>query len=356
MSRFSVVLLLALPAVAQDFDDLLAKWGRGTRPGIAMAIIQRGKTTYTRTLGYADLPAKTAVGRNTRFLAGSISKQFTAAAILLLAAEGKLRLDDAAARFVPEMPEYGRSITIRQLLHHIGGLPEHEDLLAGKVEASYFSASDGARPAPFTTKDAFAALRGAGLLFQPGAKWEYSNTGYMVLGQVIERVCRCTYSDFLTRRIFGPLGMKDSMVIPAPPARISRLALAYTGQEGGGWRDISYSRLNFMVGHDGVVSTIDDMARWAAGTLFPAGAFQSGLLNDGKLANYGFGWRLSELDGKHVGQHEGCWAGYRNAIVHVPEAKLSVVVLTNAADGKEFWNCEENVILGREIARRSLAH
>jgi CubicO group peptidase (beta-lactamase class C family) len=252
------------------------------------------------------------------------------------------------------VPEYGRAITIRQLLHHIGGLPEHEDLLAGKVEAAYFSASDGARPAPYTTREAFAALRGSKRHFPPGEKWEYSNTGYMVLGQVIERVCHCTYSEFLQRRIFGPLGMKDSMVIPAPPGRIPRLALAYVAQEGG-WRDISYSRLNFMVGHDGVVSTIDDMARWAAGTLFPAGAFQSGLLNDGRPAGYGFGWRLAELEGQRMVQHEGCWAGYRNAIVHVPEAKLSVVVLTNAADGQEFWNCDDSVTLAREIARRRLA-
>jgi CubicO group peptidase (beta-lactamase class C family) len=98
MNRFAVVLLLTLPAAAEDFDDLLAKWGRGTRPGIAMAIVQDGKTTYTQTLGYADLRAKTRVARNTRFMAGSISKQFTATAILLLAGEGKLRLDDAAAQ------------------------------------------------------------------------------------------------------------------------------------------------------------------------------------------------------------------------------------------------------------------
>jgi CubicO group peptidase (beta-lactamase class C family) len=125
---------------------------------------------------------------------------------------------------------------------------------------------------------------------------------------------------------------------------------------------VSYSPLNFMVGHDGVVSTLTDMVQWVrameSGRGLPAGsleaAFRSGGTNDGRPTGYGFGWRLNELGGRRVVEHEGCWSGYRNGIVHVPELELSAIVLTNAADGESFWNCDDGLALARELVRRSL--
>jgi CubicO group peptidase (beta-lactamase class C family) len=343
-----------------SFDDLLSKWKAGQRPGIAVALIQNGHVRYKQTLGYADLAAGTPVRSDTRFLVGSISKQFTATAILMLAHDGPLRLDDAASRFVPDLPEFARAITIRQLLHHTGGLPDHEELLAGKIDREFFISSAVSRRVPFTVSDAFGALRrSAGLRFPPGEKWEYSNTGYLVLGQVIERACRCSYAGFLRRNIFGPLGMKNSQVIPLPPAKITRLASAYTRSRGE-WADISYSPLNFMVGHDGVVSTLDDMTLWATaigrGKLLPAAEgsvmFQAGSTNDGRPTGYGFGWRLAGLKGARVFQHEGCWSGFRNGIVLSSDASSSAIVLTNAADAGEFWNCDDGLNLARELLHR----
>ena len=157
--------------------------------------------------------------------------------------------------------------------------------------------------------------------------------------------------------------MKHSLVIPRPPGTVEGLALAYF-RRNDGWRDISYSPLNFMVGHDGVVSTLADMETWArhlgqrtssvSGANSPA--FRSGSTNNGRRTNYSAGWRHAELDGRKVLQHEGCWSGYRNAIVHVPDARLSAIVLSNASDGKEFWNCDDNVQLARELIRRILAN
>lgn len=256
---------------------------------------------------------------------------------------------------------FARAITIRQLLNHTGGLPDHEELLAGKIEREFFVNAASSHMAPFTVSDAFAALRrSAGLRFPPGQKWEYSNTGYMVLGQVVERICHCSYSEFLSRRIFGPLQMKDSQVIPQPPATIAALASAYTWSNGK-WVEISYSPLNFMVGHDGVVSTIEDMARWTTaignGALLPpekrAAMFHAGQTDDGKPTQYGFGWRLADLNGVRVFQHQGCWSGFRNAIVLSSDARRSAIVLTNAADNSEFWNCNEMLTLAREFFRRA---
>lgn len=352
--RMALALLTVLAAGAQP--DPLARWqGGGRRPGIAVVVVRDGRVEFQRTLGYADLQAGRPVRGNTRFLAGSISKQFTARAVMVLAAEGKVGLDEPVGRYVPETPEYAKAVTVRQLLHHTGGLPDHEELLAGKVEGAYFSSSRGPRlPAPYGVKDAFAALgRAPGARFAPGEKWEYSNTGYLLLGQLIERVCGCTYAEFLAARFFRPLGMKDTMVMPPVWTAIPRLALAYTRRDGK-WADISYSPLNFMVGHDGVITTVEDMVRWAGSWDGPAvaEAFQSGRTNDGRPTGYGFAWHLKDLDGEPVAQHEGCWAGYRNAIVRVPGKKLTVIVLTNAADGAEFWNCDDSVKLARELARR----
>jgi CubicO group peptidase (beta-lactamase class C family) len=343
------------------YDDLLSKWDIGSRPGIAVIVIQSGRVRYQRTLGYADVENKVAVRSDTPFLVGSISKQFTAGAVLLLAREGKLRLDDAASRFVPDLPEYARAITIRQFMHHTGGLPDHEELLVGKIDRQFFLSSAGARGAPFSPADAFTALRGAaGLRSKPGEKWEYSNTGYFVLGQVIERVCHCSYAEFLTRRLFEPLGMKHSRVIPVPPANVPGMASAYT-RWNHKWVNISYSPLNFMVGHDGVVSTLQDMTRWARemanGMLFtPAehsAIFETGHTNDGAATQYGFGWRIAEVEKLRVFQHEGCWSGFRNGIVLSADRVFSAIVLTNANDVDEFWNCEESMNLARELVRRA---
>ena len=155
-----------------------------------MALLRGGQVRYQRTLGYADVETKMRVRSDTQFLVGSISKQFTATAVLLLARDRKLRLDDAASRFVPDLPEYARTITIRQLMHHTGGLPDHEELLAGKIGREFFLSSAASRHEPSLAADAFAALgASAGLRFLPGEKWEYSNTGYFVLGRGCKLDC-----------------------------------------------------------------------------------------------------------------------------------------------------------------------
>ena len=366
-ARVLVVLLVAVQAHAERRtgsappDDLLSKWTSGQRPGIAVALMQGGQVRYERTLGYADLESRTPMRKDTRFPVGSISKQFTATAILLLARDRKLHLDDTASRFVPDLPEYARGITIRQLLHHTGGLPDHEELLAGRIDREFFMSASASHRPPYLPGEAFAALRTAGgLRFPPGEKWEYSNTGYFVLGQVIEHVCHCTYSHFLKGRIFEPLGMKHSLIIPLPPVKVAKLASAYARSQRE-WVNISYSPLNFIVGHDGVVSTLQDMTRWiraiANGPLLTvaerSAMFETGFTNDASPIRYGFGWKLAELEGARVFQHEGCWSGFRNGIVLSPGAGFSAIVLTNANDADEFWNCEDSLNLARDLVRQA---
>jgi CubicO group peptidase (beta-lactamase class C family) len=142
------------------------------------ALLHGGHVRYRQALGYADLETKVPVRRNTRFVVGSISKQFTAAAILMLARDGKLRLDDAASRFVPELPEYARGVTIRQLLHHTGGLREHEELLAGKIGREFFIASAASHKAPFTPPPHIWTASNERLSSNPDAACNGSRDGF----------------------------------------------------------------------------------------------------------------------------------------------------------------------------------
>jgi len=165
-------------------------------------------------------------------------------------------------------------------------------------------------------------------------------------------------AEFLRTHIFGPVGMRDSLVIPIPPARVPNFASAYALHKGA-WVDISNSPLNFIVGHDGVISTIDDMTRWAAviqgGKIPPAKyrrtAFTSGTTKKGERTNYGFAWRLSSLDAQRVLQHEGCWSGIATASRTCPQG-LTAIVLSNATEGKEFWNCEDALAIARSLAQQ----
>jgi CubicO group peptidase (beta-lactamase class C family) len=256
-----------------------------------------------------------------------MTKQFTAMAIMILSEQGKLKFDDTLDKYCPEFPAYARTIHIRDLLHHVSGLPDYEALMVGKSGDDFFRSSKSPPAAhEFTSAEVLKTLSlQPKLKFAPGSRFEYSNSGYEVLGQIIERVSGKRYAEFLKQRIFDPLGMRDTLVLDERKHSGPRLALAYKKRHGR-WEDITYSPENYEYGDGGVESTGNDLVKWDqalqrigarsasvvrdsaenAGKLVRRAtldmAFTPGRTNDGKVIEthffeypsaYGFGWFVS---------------------------------------------------------------
>jgi CubicO group peptidase (beta-lactamase class C family) len=338
--------------LADRADALLAKWDHKDEPGMAVLLIRNGRIEYRKGFGLADVDAHTPITPNTQFLLASVTKQFTAMAIMILAEQRKLQFDDTLAKFCPEFPGYAQTITIRNLLNHTAGLTEYSELLVGKVDDEKYFRSSKSPPAAheFTAAEALQALsRQQTLRFSPGDKFEYSNSGYVVLGQIIERVTGKRYAEFLKETIFDPLGMHDTLVVDERKQKVPQLALGY-GKRNGQWQDITYTPENHIYGEDDVVSTVNDLYKWDQ-ALYTERlvrrsmlemAFTPGRTNNGKEikapfldrrpTSYGFGWFIGSLDGNQTIEHGGAWSGYRTYILRVPSRRVTAIVLTNSSN------------------------
>jgi CubicO group peptidase (beta-lactamase class C family) len=347
----SLAVGLHAEALTARLDDLLDSWKVKGGPGMAAVLIRDGKIAYQKTFGFADLGAHMRIRPNTQFLLASLTKQFTAMAIMMLVEQHKLRLEDNLATFCPEFPAYARTITIRQLLNHTAGFTQYQELLVGKLPENYFRSSKSAPAAhEFTAVEVLRVLsRQEKLRFPPGERFDYSDSAYVVLAQIIERVNGERYAEFLKETIFDPLGMKDTMVVDERKQKVPRLALAYErGPDG--WKDITYSAENSIYGEDGIYSTVNDLYKWdqalyterlvSRATLDMA--FTPGLNNEGKEivtdvlprpSSYGFGWFLSSLKGEKDMEHPGGWSGYVTYILRVPSRRLTAIVLSNSSNG-----------------------
>jgi CubicO group peptidase (beta-lactamase class C family) len=357
LKAFAALALLFVGVDAQTLTDradaLLARWNNKDGPGMAVSLIRGGRVVYRKGFGLADLDAQTPITPDTQFQLASMTKQFTAMAIMILKERGKLQFDDSLTRFCPEFPGYARAITIRHLLNHTSGLPDYEELLLGKVDYDkLFQSSKSKRAAhEFTSAEAFQAVsRQPKPRFTPGEKWEYSNSGYMVLARIVERLSGKRYAEFLKENIFDPLGMHDTLVVDERRQKVPKLATGYAIRDGR-WQDISYSPEDFMYGDGGIDSTVNDLYKWDQ-ALYTERlvhratlqmAFTPGHTNDGKHTDtfltgflkrptsYGFGWFITSLDGKLQVEHEGNWSGYRSYIIRMPSERVTAIVLMNSA-------------------------
>jgi CubicO group peptidase (beta-lactamase class C family) len=331
-------------------DALLNDWKQKNAPGMAAALIRDGQSEYRKFFGFADLERRKPISPDTQFLLASLTKQFTAMAIMILAERHKFAFDDSLAKFCPEFPGYARSITIRNLLNHTAGLTQYQELLVGKIGENYFRSSKSPPAAhEFTAAEALQVLsRQQKLRFTPGEKFEYSDSAYVLLGQIIERISGERYAEFLKETIFDPLGMKDTLVVDERKQKVPRLALAYEKRQGR-WQDITYSPENSIYGEDGIYSTINDLYKWdqalytdrlvSRATLEMA--FTPGRNNQGEEiatsvfthpTSYGFGWFISSMHGEKVVEHSGGWSGYSTHILRVPGRRVTAIVLTNSSN------------------------
>jgi CubicO group peptidase (beta-lactamase class C family) len=294
-------------------------------------IAEDGEICFERHYGYADLDGTVPLTSHSSFSLASLSKQFTAMAMMLLAHRGRLALDDAVAAFLPELAGYG-GVTIRHMLHHTSGLPDYMELAAEYCDGGTV----------ITAPDVVALLERyrPPSVFRPGEEFEYSNTGYALLEEILTRVSGASYPDFMKTEIFGPLGMEDSAAfnLASKQCPLRSRVFGLRGSYAGFGKKVSYD-LNYLdgvYGDGGIYASARDLARWDAalrnGTLIPAEiyrqAYLSGRLHNGAATGYGFGWGI---ESSGVVAHWGNWQGFTTYIRRDLNSNSLLVVLSNLA-------------------------
>jgi CubicO group peptidase (beta-lactamase class C family) len=306
------------------FDSIFA-FATTKTPGCAMAAIRNGVIDVARGYGMADLEHGVPITRRTPFYLASVSKQFTAGAINLLVAQGKLSLDDDARKFAPELPSYEAPITIRQLVNHTSGLRDYLTL---------FSVA-GLGEFHITNADFLEMLgRQRSLNFRPGTAYSYSNSNYVLLGIIVERVTGKSLRVFAQERIFEPLGMASTVFRDRENMLIKGRALAYYAADGTQIHAVPHFDV---VGDGGLFSTVEDLARWErhlieprfGGARWVALTNERGRLADGTQLTYGAGLTHGTHRGETTVEHGGGFGGYSTYLMRFPRIRLSVAVLCN---------------------------
>ncbi len=316
--------------VSAEVDALFEPLTEGESPGAAVMVIERGQVLHVGGYGYADLERRNPITPKTAFRLASVSKQFAAMAIMILAERGLLDFDDPMIQYLPELARFGDRIALRHLLVHTSGLPDYYDALEAE--------SEGGMP---DTEQAMRFLAGWGEpLFPAGERYEYSNPGYDMLALVVERASGQTFGQFVQDNIFTPLGMNDSVVHDGSQGAIRNRALGYSRSEYSFELDDEHV-LNNIIGSGGIYSTVEDLRLWDQ-ALFTEKLVQRSTLDEAwspaRLAGgdeypYGFGWRLGRYGGLgHLVAHSGGWVGFSTFVVHYPEREFSVIVLSNLGE------------------------
>jgi CubicO group peptidase (beta-lactamase class C family) len=325
----------AAPVAAQTplesrVDSIFRSYASTESPGCAVGVAQRGRVLLERAYGMADLERSVALDPGTILEAGSVSKQFTAAAVLLLARDGKLSLDDPVRRWVPELPDFGQPITVRHLIHHTSGLRDW-----GSV------AGIAGWPRNTRAIDHRHVLQIIGRLrelnFPPGTEYEYSNSNYNLLAIVVERASGESLPAFTRRRIFEPLGMRSTSWRD-DAMRVVRGRAASYSRDSAGWR--GERAVENIYGNCCLLTTVGDLLTWNAaldsarlgGAGFRAEQERRGILSNGRTINYAAGLFVDTYRGQPYVAHSGATAGYRAYAVRYPNPGVSVAVLCNAGN------------------------
>lgn len=331
----SLVLLFLLPGLADaqtpdlaaKVDEIFAPYKSQEAPGCTVAVAEGGKTLLSRAYGMADLEHDVPITPTTIFEAGSVSKQFTAAAALLLVQQGKLALTDAVRKYVPELPDYGKPITIAHLIHHTSGLRDWGAIVG---------VSGWPRGTRIHTHAHMldVASRQKALNFEPGAEFSYTNTGYNLLAVIVERVTGQTFAEFTRQQIFEPLGMKHTGWRDDFTRIVKGRAIAYVKAEDGFHSEMPFENVH---GNGGLLTTVDDLLLWnenfthgkVGGPALIEALQRRGRLNDNREIEYAGGLFILTREGLPEVSHGGATAGYRAYLTRFPEQRLSIAVLCN---------------------------
>jgi len=300
-------------------------------PGLALAIVRDGKSVKEQGYGLANLELDVAVKPETIFQTGSVGKQFTATAVMMLVEDGKIRLDDPVGKYLSGSPASWNNVTVQNLLTHTSGIPDYESDSVTKKDLAFVNLRND-----YTEDELFTKFSGLPLDFPPGSKWSYSNSGYVILGILIHKVTGQFYGEVLQERIFRPLGMTSTRIISEADIILNRAA---------GYRVVNGEIKNqewvsptLNTTADGALYTnVLDMAKWDAALdaekLLKKGSldrmWSAVRLNDGKTAPYGFGWDVTEVNGHRLIEHGGAWQGFTSQISRYVDDRFTVIVLTN---------------------------
>ncbi len=316
-------------AQTERIDSLFSDYS-GDCPGASVLISVNGQIIFNKSYGYANLEAKKLVEVKTNFRLASVTKQFTAASIFVLVQKGKVTLDAKLTDIFEDFPDYGRKITISNLLSHTSGLIDYEDLIP---DTATIQVKD---------KDVLKMMyEQKSTYFEPGTQFKYSNTGYAVLAMAVEKLSRKSVAQFLKGNIFAPLEMTSTVAHEEGTSVVENRAVGYSRTDSG-WVRQDQSITSAVLGDGGIYSNVEDLYKWEQSLyehiiLTEESLSKSTtrfLLNDGEKVDYGYGWHLKTYNGNEIVYHGGSTQGFRNVIYRVPSQKFSVIILTNRNEGE----------------------
>ncbi len=316
----------------QSVDALMERYA-GDVPGASLLVVLDGKPIVRKSYGLSNLEEHVAATTATNYRLASVTKQFTAASILLLAEDGKLQLDDSIREWLPTLPEVAESMTIRHVLSHMSGLIDYEDVIPDDMTAQLHDA------------DVLEILQSQNrTYFAPGTRYRYSNSGYALLALIVGKASGQDFASFLKERIFAPLGMNDTVAYEEGISTVANRAYGYS-EERGAWQRTDQGQTSAVLGDGGIYSSIDDLAKWDAALyddrLLSAKsrdlAFKPATDTDDPTVRYAMGWRVTEeAVGGRTLWHSGETIGFRNVIIRYPQQRFTVILLTNRNDPEPY--------------------
>ena len=306
-----------------QLDKLYAERYKKDTPGATILVAKEGKIIYHKAFGLANMELSVSMNPNNVFEIGSMTKQFTAVSILMLLEQGKLNIDDEITKFIPGYPTHGKKITIHHLLNHTSGIKSYTSMNLTEIARK-----------DMTPTEIIDYFKNEPMDFDPGEEWRYNNSGYILLGDIIEKVSGKSYEDFVEQNIFKPLGM-DNSYYGHKNEIIKNRASGYQTRDG--FVNASYLSMSLPYAAGSLMSTVEDLYKWQKGLNSNAlikketlqKAFQNTKLNNGKPTYYGYGWSINEINGSPSLEHGGGIFGYTSYGVYIPEKDTYVATLTN---------------------------
>lgn len=319
-------------------DSLIPAKFKSENPGGVFLAVKKGKVLYRKAFGMADLELNIKMKPEYIFEIGSMTKQFTGVAVLMLAQQGKLKLDDEITKFIPDYPTNGNTITIHHLLTHTSGIKDFTSMKSIKNIARE----------NLTPKELVDFFKNEPIDFKPGEEYKYCNSGYVLLGYIIEIVSKQTYKEFMTKNIFQKVGMKNTFYASHEKIIINRVS-GY--REKNGYINTNYISFSIPYASGSIMSNVDDMLQWQKAlnenvlfnAVFTEKAFTNYQLNNGEKIDYGYGWHIETIKNKTVRDHGGSIFGFKSMGVYEPSQDIYVIGLSNC-------DCNSPTAITKDIA------